>query len=126
MLIHFDRAASIPCFTIRIIRESTIEGTGSLGSIELTSREILAQSVEQKYGMQIAYNVQHLIFLIYDVFTAEITRELVEVDDDGPSLELTSDFSLDASPSIPISADSHAERPGMPLSNYASIPLTFF
>jgi hypothetical protein len=59
MLIRFDRAASIPCFTIRIIREGAIQGTGSLGSIELTSGEILAQPVNQKYGMHIAYNVQH-------------------------------------------------------------------
>jgi hypothetical protein len=136
MLIPFDRATSIPCFTIRIIRESAIEGTASLGSIELTSGEILAQSVEQKYGMDIAHNIQHLIFLIYDVFIAEITQELLKVDNDGPPLELTSVFSvLQASPltsplhestTIPrISADSDVESPGMSLSNYASIPVTF-
>jgi len=117
MLIPCYRAASTPCFVIKVIRESAIRGTGPLGFIELSGGEILAQSVEQKYGMDIAYTIQHLIFLIYDIFTVEITQELVKVDDDGPPLKITSDFSVDASPTIPISADSHAESPGMPLSN---------
>jgi hypothetical protein len=78
-----------------------------------------------------------IYFSNVEMFISEITQELVKADNDGPLDPMSvSSVVLHASPSasplllspaIPrITADSHAESPGTPWSNDASIPLTFF